>query len=87
LPEFTRRSNCASSASADVLVDAEPDQVRVADAGEEPVVGGLRDLFERRLNLLDGSLVADVDDAERLVHGELAAGRIVDRLVVRQDLD
>lgn len=42
--------------------------------------------FERWLELLDGALVTDFDDAERLVHGEPVAGRVGDGLVVRQDL-
>ena len=70
-----------------VLVDAETRHVGVADVGEQPLASCPGGPFKRRLDLLEGSLVANFDDAERLVRSEPVTPCIGDRLVMRKDFE
>src|SRR5690242_8660193 len=69
----------------DVLVDAQAGEIRIADAGEEPVIGRSRHGFQRRLYLLERGLVAHLKDTERLVDAEPVAGSVGIGLVMRHD--
>ena len=70
----------------DLGVDAEPGQVGVADVGEQlsRLLLGIR---RAGLQVLDGLLVADLQDAEHAVDAEPVAGGVGVGLVLREDGD
>jgi hypothetical protein len=69
-----------------VAIDVEPGQVGVADVVQQRGTGCLGGLLQGRRDLVQRVLVADLHDAERLVHAEPVASRVLQGLVVRHDL-